>query len=157
MQQNTLPVTLFDVQRGKHLSSVIETKVISHPSYVHQCLAQCARTDQCKAVNIQTNVAENIRCELNTGLNDTNQITDDSAYDLYIGIRLPNFQLVNVWWFPNEFVNLNFIKEKFHIMMYKCIHKPIHHIKQLKYPEPLCQSSNHHIHKFANLPNWQSI
>ena len=48
------------------------------------------------------------------------------------------------------------MNEIFHILMYKCIHKPIHHTQTPKIPraftfEPAWQSSNHHIQKFAEL------
>ena len=53
---------------------------------------------------------------------------------------------------------LIFMNEISHILMYKCIHKTIDHTQTPKIPrtftyEPVWESSNHHIQKFANFVN----
>ena len=48
------------------------------------------------------------------------------------------------------------MNEIFHILMYKCTHKPTYHTQTPKIPktvtfEPVWQSSNHHIQKFCKI------
>ena len=68
---------------------------------------------------------------------------------------------VIVKWLPNKSVDAYFwiiFNEKFHMLMYKCIHKTIHHtwtpkILRVFTYESVWQSSNHHIQMFAKLVN----
>ena len=66
--------------------------------------------------------------------------------------NLPKLHVM-VKWLPNEFVNayfFNFMNKIVHILMYKCIHKPIYHAQTPKIPrafthKAVWKSSNHHI------------
>ena len=47
-----------------------------------KCTTLCSRTNGCLAVNVIGN--RNITCELTTGLNNENQMEDDSSSELYV-------------------------------------------------------------------------
>ena len=76
----------FDLYEGKRTESVIARQTIpTFHSATYRCLTLCAQNKLCKAINLQSNVKENIVCELSTGLSDSNTMTDDAAYNLFIG------------------------------------------------------------------------
>ena len=65
-----------------------------------------------------------------------------------------------VKWLPNKFVNAYFwifMKEIFHILIYKCTDKPIHHTQTLKFPEhsPMNLFGNLLTITYRSLPNCQ--